>query len=174
MTDLVFMSSKCISWRWSYINWSKQAGRETNGRWFYRLCASCWFLISLWWRKTGCRVMECDVMQLAESYEILFGLWRWTQHICTTQQWMSTTLRWHCCQDGSNFDLAFSVQEVCTRNTHPNKMEQNKCLGKVGCFKQNHLEKAEEENSVMHKAKIVSNKMLQRCKKVNKLIKVLT
>lgn len=91
---------------------------------------------------------------------------------------MSTRLRWHCCQDGSNFDLAFSVQEVCTRNTQsnnqPNKTEQNECLGKVGCFKQNHLEKAEEENSVTHKAKMVSNKMLQRCQEVNKLIKVLT
>lgn len=117
------------------------------------------------WNAMGC---------LAESYtfEILFGLWRWTQHTCTKQQWMSTGLRWHCCQDGSNFDLAFSVQEVCTRNTHPhnqpNKMEQNECLGKVGCFKQNH-QKAEEENSVTHEAKTVSNKMLQHCKQVNKL-----
>ena len=31
---------------------------------------------------------------------------------------MSTRLKQHCCQDGSNFDLAFSVQEACTRNTH--------------------------------------------------------
>jgi len=36
-------------------------------------------------------------------------------------------------------------------------MEQNECLGKVGCFKQNHQEKAEEENSVMHTALTVSN-----------------
>jgi hypothetical protein len=74
---------------------------------------------------------------------------------------MSTRLKQHCCQDGSNFDLAFSVQEACKRNTHqnnqPNKTEQNECLGKVGCFKQNHQEKAEEENSVMHKAKTASN-----------------
>jgi hypothetical protein len=30
MTHLVFMSSKYISWRWSYINRSKQVGGETN------------------------------------------------------------------------------------------------------------------------------------------------